>query len=584
VLLGILSATRGELLLPGLFRRYPQIRSRIILPVKAREGLSPLEHTLMASFRLRTPIEYLELLWRKRYFLIIPFVIVAASSSYAIYKLPNMYESQSMIIVDPPKVSATIAQPVTAIDVNSRLTMIRKLVTSRTELQRIIERFDLYPQLAARNAPMEETVTEMLKHISVKQNAASQTINDFTVHFRHPDPVKARDVAQELTTRIINAHSDQTMQQTYFTVDQIEERVKGVRTELEVIEAKRADYLLNNPQVMEGQDQNLASQLNSLSLTRQSQQTSIDSLRNQITTAEQMVATLKAQTEITQQDPEMSSATASIVGQLRTERAKLDGELQKLLTEYTPKAPEVKVLKAHLESINREIEDVLKKEEVANQNKLNKMAQRPSGSLQIQQMELNIAADKRNLEIKEKDLVGTIGQINELRGKLGSLPIKAIEGLKIDRDYTTLRDRYNDLIKQQDAAKFSAKLLNDFSGETFRLIDPASLPERPVSPKRGVLYPLSFLLSLLVGLLAAAASAGRELLTIRDARDIAHYAHLPLLVTVPRLVTQKERQLLPFVNAAKLIGAIVLIGLITPLLYQLIKVSGLLNVFTQAAF
>ena len=238
----------------------------------------------MASFRLRTPVEYLELLWRNRYFLLVPFVIMGASLSYAIYKLPNMYESQSMIIVDPPKVSSNYVQPVNSVDVNSRLTTIRKLVTSRTALQRLIERFDLYPQMVSRNVPMEETVTEMLKHIIVKQNAASQTINDFTVHFRHPDPVKARDVAQELTTHIINANSDATLQQVYATVDQIEERVKNVRTELEVIETKRAEYFMAHPDIVEGQDQSLANQLNSLSMVRQSQQTSIDSLRNQITT------------------------------------------------------------------------------------------------------------------------------------------------------------------------------------------------------------------------------------------------------------------------------------------------------------
>ncbi len=534
----------------------------------------------MASFRLRTPIEYLELLWRKRYYLLVPFVILGAALSYAVYKLPNMYESQSMIIVDPPKVSSNYVQPVNSVDVNSRLTTIRKLVTSRTELQRFIERFDLYPQMRQRNAPMEETVNEMLKHIIVKQNAASQTINDFTVHFRHPDPVKARDVAQDLTTRIINANSDAEMGRVFETLDQLETRVKGVRTELETIEIKRAEYFLAHPEVVEGQDQSLANQLNSLSMVRQSQQTSIDSLRNQITSAEQLAASMKTQADIVA-DPEMSASVGLILGQLHTKRAELDGELQKQRAEFTEKAPEVKALRAQIDSINREIDDVTKKDEMARQAKRNL---RGGGSLQAQQMELRIASDKRDLEQKEKDLTTTIGQINELRSKLGSLPIKAIEGLKIDRDYNTLRIRYDELLKQQDAAKFSAKLLNDFSGETFRLIDPASLPERPVSPKRGALYPLSLLLSLLVGLLAAAASAGRELLTIRDARDIAHYAHLPLLVTVPRLVTQKERQLLPFVNAAKFIGAIFLIGLATPLLYQLIKISGLLNVFTQAAF
>ena len=534
----------------------------------------------MASFRLRTPIEYFELLWRKRYFLLVPFVIVGASLSYAIYKLPNMYESQSMIIVDPPKVSSSYVQPVNSVDVNSRLTMIRKVVTSRTELQRLIERFDLYPQITSRKAPMEETVTEMLKHITVNQTAASQTINNFTVHFRHPDPVKARDIAQELTTRIINANSDAEMGRVFETLDQLDTRVKGVRAELEAIETKRAEYFLAHPEVIAGQDQSLANQLNSLSLMRQSQQTSIDSLRNQITGNEQLVATMKEQVE-TVADPETSASVSIIIGQLRTKRAELEGELQKVLAEYTEKAPEVKALRAQIISINRELDDVNKKDEMERQAKRNK---RGGVSLPTQQVELNIASDKRNLEQKEKDLTTTIGQINELRAKLGSLPIQAIQGLKIDRDYNTLRLRYDELLKQQDAAKFSAKLINDFSGETFRLIDPASLPEQPVSPKRGVLYPLSLLLSLLVGLLASAASAGRELLTIRDARDIAHYAHLPLLVTVPRLVTQKERQLLPFVNAAKLVGALVLIALVTPLLYQLIKISGLLNVFTQAAF
>ncbi|NOT63012.1 MAG: hypothetical protein HOP19_22620 [Acidobacteria bacterium] len=534
----------------------------------------------MANFRLRTPIEYLELLWRKRYYLLVPFIIVAAASAYAVYKLPNMYESQSMIIVDPPKVSSNYVQPVNSIDVNSRLTMIRKLVTSRTELQRLFERFDLYPQMRERSAPMEETVNEMLKHIDVKQTAASQTINNFTVHYRHPDPVKARDVAQELTTRIINANSDAEIGRVYATLDQIEERVKNVRTELETIEAKRAEYLLQHPEVMEGQDQSLANQLNSLSMLRQSQQTSIDSLRNQTATNEQLVATMKTQAD-TAPEIETSASVSIIIGQLRTKRAELEGELQKMLAEYTEKAPEVKALRAQIDSINRELDDVNKKDEITKQAK---RSQRSGVSLPAQQLELKIAADKRDLEQKQKDLETLNGQINELRGKLGGLPIKAIEGLKIERDYRTLQGRYDELLKQQDAAKFSAKIINDFSGETFRLIDPASLPEQPVSPKRGILYPLSLLMSLLVGVLAAAASASRELLTIRDARDIAHYAHLPLLVTVPRLVTQKERQLVPFVNAAKLIGAIFLIGLATPLLYQLIKISGLLNVFTQAAF
>jgi polysaccharide chain length determinant protein (PEP-CTERM system associated) len=532
----------------------------------------------MASFRLRTPAEYLQLLWEKRYFVLVPFVIVGAAMSYAIYKLPNVYESKSQIIVDPPKVSSNYVQPVSSLDVNTRLATIRKLVTSRTELERLIERFDLYPEMRKRNAATEEIVNEMLKHIDVKQNAVSQTINYFSVHFVHADPLKARDVTQELTTRIINANSDAELQRVYQTLDNLDERVKNVRTDLEKIEAERADYLMKNPDAVEGQDASLANQLNSLSVVRQSQQTSIDSLRNQITTNEQMVAAMKTQVVA---EPESAASIGLADGQLRTRRAELEGQLLKLLSEYTEKAPEVKAVRAQIEALNREFDDLNKKDELGKQLK---RTERSGGNLQVQQLELKIAADKRDLQKKETDLTNTNQLMSDLRQRLGGVPMKAIYGLKIDRDYNTLRTRYDELLKQQDAAKFSAKVINDFSGETFRLIDPASLPETPVSPKRNILYPLSVLLGLLVGLLSAAASAGRSLLTIRDARDIAHYAHLPLLVTVPRLVTAQERKLLPVINAAKVIGAIFLIGVATPLLYQVIKLSGVLNAFTQAAF
>jgi uncharacterized protein involved in exopolysaccharide biosynthesis len=58
----------------------------------------------MASFRIRTPAEYLKLLWRRRYFVLIPCLIVTSALGYAVSKLPNVYESKTSIIVDAPKV------------------------------------------------------------------------------------------------------------------------------------------------------------------------------------------------------------------------------------------------------------------------------------------------------------------------------------------------------------------------------------------------------------------------------------------------------------------------------------------------
>lgn len=531
----------------------------------------------MASFRIRTPAEYLFMLWRRRYYILVPLLIVSGALSYAIYKLPNVYESSSFIIVDPPKVSSTYVQPVNQLDATARLSALQKLVTSRTELQRLIERFKLYPEQLSQNVPVETLVERMVKQIDLKTQSAAAGVYAFTVSFRHADPSKARDVTAELTTRIINANSDSELQKVYATVDQIEERVKDVRVQLEKIETERARYFVQNPDASPNQEQSLVGQLNSLGTVRQSQQTSIDALRSQISLNEQLLGTIKSQVDV---EPETPLAVGQTEGQLRTRRAELEGRLRKLLTEYTEKAPEVKAVRAEIESLNAEFEDLKKSDD---QNKQVKRAARANNP-QVAQIELKLAADRRDLKLKEDEMGRINARYSELQARLNKTPLLGVEALKIDRDYMTLRKRYDDLLAQQDNARFSAKVINDFSGETFRLIDPASLPEQPVSPQRRILYPLALLLGLGIGLLAAGASLARELVTIRDARDVQHYAGLPLLVAVPELVTENERRLVPLVTAAKVIGAMLLILVSWPVLYQLIKFSRVLDLFTQSSY
>jgi hypothetical protein len=221
-------------------------------------------------------------------------------------------------------------------------------------------------------------------------------------------------------------------------------------------------------------------------------------------------------------------------------------------------------------------------EDLRNRSDQEKKAKRlaRSNNGQIANLEIRLAADKRDLERKEAALEQINRQYNELQARLHATPYLATESTKIERDYTTLRKRYEDLLSMRDNARFSAKVINDFSGETFRMADPATIPEVPVSPKRNLLYPLSLVIGLVTGLIAAIAVESRAILTIRDARDVAHYAKLPLLVTVPKIVTQSERRWIPFLNMIKLVSVIIFMVVAVPLLYQAIKASRVLNLLT----
>jgi uncharacterized protein involved in exopolysaccharide biosynthesis len=254
----------------------------------------------------------------------------------------------------------------------------------------------------------------------------------------------------------------------------------------------------------------------------------------------------------------------------------LDGQLRQLLSQYTDKHPEVKIARAQLDTINKELEDLKSSSE---QDKQVKIATRRNNP-QIANLEIQIAAAKRDLTLKQSDFSRTQSDYAELQQRLRSTPMLTLEAQKIDRDYDTLRKEYDALVSQKENAIFSAKVINDFNGETFRMQDPAYLPEAPVFPKRGLLYPFSLMLGLICGLAVALAIEARYLFTIQDARDVAHYTRLPLLVTLPKLMTEGERQQRKVLRAAQFAGVVLLILVAVPLLVKAIQYSKVLNVFT----
>jgi hypothetical protein len=94
--------------------------------------------------------------------------------------------------------------------------------------------------------------------------------------------------------------------------------------------------------------------------------------------------------------------------------------------------------------------------------------------------------------------------------------------------------------------------------------DPGSTrptPERPVAPKRFTLTGAGFGIGLAIGLLLALAFESRRLFTIQTTEDAKHYTGLPVLASIPELLTAAEARAIPrrraFAMAAGIAFAIV---------------------------
>jgi len=78
-------------------------------------------------------------------------------------------------------------------------------------------------------------------------------------------------------------------------------------------------------------------------------------------------------------------------------------------------------------------------------------------------------------------------------------------------------------------------------GEQFRVLDPARLPERPISPNRPQIYAMGVLGGFVLGLALVALLEYRDT-SLRTDADVVTVLALPVLAMVPAMTTAAERR------------------------------------------
>ncbi|HEX8097485.1 MAG TPA: GNVR domain-containing protein, partial [Pyrinomonadaceae bacterium] len=171
--------------------------------------------------------------------------------------------------------------------------------------------------------------------------------------------------------------------------------------------------------------------------------------------------------------------------------------------------------------------------------------------------------------------------IADLTQRLGQVPGSMVGLEALNRDYQTKKVLYDDLLKKKEAISLSARANQDAQGESLQVIDPANMPQKPIAPKRGVLIGVGLAVGLGFGLLCAAAFEGPRLLTIQTVEDVRHYTNLPVLVTVPELLTPQEARAAPRRRLLLLTAGVVVTLLSIPALALALRFTHIFDRFVS---
>jgi uncharacterized protein involved in exopolysaccharide biosynthesis len=553
---------------------------------------------MAVDFRQRSAGEILQILKRRKWTILLPLLAFTIAFSWVVTKLPSVYRSTSLLAINPPTISDSVVKPLSDEDISQRLNAINAEVLSRSSLEPMIKKYKLYAQEQESGVPMELIFDKVRKALNVElEKSEEKKVASFRVSYDDRSPESARNLVQELTSKYINAQTQQTIITSQTTQDFMDKQLQDKKIELDKIEQERIRVMSANVDTLPEFDKGIIAQLDGLRRREEGISKEKQDLYNERGRLNQGISSLNGQKSLAEKFGERdiqadvkeksgvedTPAYASLINSRATKR----GELDKLLKVYKEKHPDVITKRDEIARIDNEIEELKKTTE----ERVKRTEQRgvirvqrdtQSIDLEKQRLEGQIKLIEQQVQLKDSELGQIAVEIRNLEAKLNMIPgVKvALEG--INTQYQTSKTAYDDLLKKRNEVALTTQRANEAQGEQIKIVDPANLPTAPINAsKRYMMIGVGSLIGLLIGLLITAFGEIPKLFRIQSIEDAKHYTGLPVLASVPPLLSRKEISWKKRLNFLKVLAGLLASIASIPLIAILLNTTKILDKFVS---
>jgi len=471
-------------------------------------------------------LSILRTLWKRKVRITLAWILFAIVGVAVVRLLPAVYLAETVVVIDSQQIPEKFVSATVATDLEDRIATIRETLLSSGELKKIIDDFGLYRE--QRKTLFEEEILEMMrKDISITLDpVGSGTNNKRTVAFRigyqGPDPTLVARVANRLTDVYVDQNLKTREAQAAGTSDFLETQLRESKKRLDELEAAVSSYKLQHNGELPQQEPTLANTLSRL-------QTELEVNRDAINRVQQtrvilegnlnaMEVTLSAEVRGWEQSQHAAGANVSFspTGQPVPQRKQseiLQEQLDMLRVRYSDNHPDVVRLRADIEKLKQ----IEKQRDAASSGDAAKDAQpKPADAAkdaqsktgskkeepptareplefahtreQIAGLRAQIKASDRELEDRKAEQQRILHDLGLYQQRLERLPVREQDMARLMRDYEMSKENYKSLLDKKMAAEMSLNMERRQQSERFTVLDRARVPEKPIKPKRPLLY------------------------------------------------------------------------------------------------
>jgi polysaccharide chain length determinant protein (PEP-CTERM system associated) len=468
--------------------------------------------------------KYLDIAQRRKYWIIIPFLVtILGGLSYALIA-PKVYEAQTLILVQSQSVPQDFVRSIVTEAVEDRLRTITQQVTSRTNLETIIRDFRLAQEMG-HSLTIDQLVEAVRKRIKIdvsKGGSGRGTTSAFTLSFRGPDAQKVMQVTNALASNFISQNLEIRESQVLGTSSFLADELESIRNRLM---AKEEELKAYRERFMGG----LPDQLTANIAMLQRLQSQMDQLGKNLADAENRKILIQQTIEDTRRGKQALLPSTSQGPETR-DLPSLRNELAALEAKYTPSHPDVVRLKKMIETLEASESKQGAADPAGKPAGLSKAEQ--ALVQQLRDIDLDIASTKAEMRRAQ-------GETAVYQKRVEDTPKREQELFSIQRDYENLKSLYDSLLKRKLEADIAVSMEKKQKGEQFRVIDPAKIPTYPVDPDVKKIFLMVLALGLGLG-----GGLGYLVETMdtsyRNPDDMEKELKLPILVSIPFRHTEQE--------------------------------------------
>jgi protein tyrosine kinase modulator len=521
--------------------------------------------------------------WRRRStFLIVAVVSALAAVSFAAL-LPSAYRSTATILIEQQEIPQELVRSVITSFADQRVQVISQRVMTTQNLLSLVDRYNLYPDIR-RAQPREVLLDKLRSDIGMRMISAdvidprsgrpTQATIAFSVSYQSRSPDLALKVANDLTSLYLNENLTSRTQlghqtATFFSEESARQaaHIADLDKNLTAFKQKHSNDLPElvqlNLQTMERTELELHDAQNKLDAL-DSQRVLLEAQLAQINPTSQVFSdtgqrvmgpedrlkALKSQLasykarfapghpDIVSTEREVEGLESQVksdddTGDRLRELDEAKAQLARAREKYSADHPDVVRLQRTVDGLEGAVEAASKT------GKRREATTHSDNPVYIQvKGQLDALAVEQDRSVKRRDELQA--KFDDYERRMAKSPEVEREFHSMSRELETAQLEYRQILAKQTEAQVSENLESERKGERFTMIEPPQMPEKPISPNRFLIVVMGLLLSLGLGIGAAAAHESFDA-SVRGPNDIRQLLQVPALASIPIIVTAEDR-------------------------------------------